>query len=223
LFGAIGLRLPRPDTRTSRDGDPDGREGTGGLRALAEPFRSPVVLRFLILSFCLALIYLQKQSSLPLDMRAQGLGPDELGLVLSLNGVLIICTQPLVSRLSGRLGLDTQFGVAAVLVAVGFGANAVVGTAWGYAAALALWTFGEILLVPQASAFLVRHAPAGRTGSYQGAYYFVWNLGLVLGAPLGMAVLQSWGPEALWGLALLLGLAVVAVHVVAAKDRPAPR
>ncbi|WP_030711982.1 MFS transporter [Streptomyces sp. NRRL S-237] len=220
-YAGLAHRLPGPRGRaeaapTGADGAAE-EAGDGGretLRGLLAPFRSPATAWFLALSFSLAAIYLQKQSALPLDMKAHGLSSQVYGLVVSLNGFLIITTQPLVSRLTRRLAVDVQFLCAAVLVAVGFGANAVAAGPWAYAAALVVWTVGEMLLVPQASAFLVRHAPPGRAGSYQGAYGFVWNLGLVVGAPVGMAVLQTWGSAALWTGALLLGLSTAAAHAL---------
>ncbi|MGW3327445.1 MFS transporter [Streptomyces virginiae] len=220
-YAGLAHRLPgpRPRAEASPKGaagaaDVTGDGGRETLRGLVAPFRSPATAWFLALSFCLAAIYLQKQSALPLDMKAHGLSSQVYGLVVSLNGFLIITTQPLVSRLTRRLAVDVQFLCAAVLVAVGFGANAVAAGPWAYAAALVVWTVGEMLLVPQASAFLVRHAPPGRAGSYQGAYGFVWNLGLVVGAPVGMAVLQTWGSAALWTGALLLGLAAATAHAL---------
>ncbi|MEV5339512.1 MFS transporter [Streptomyces sp. NPDC052676] len=219
-YGAVALRLPGADGH-------GGKEARAPGRGLLAPFRSGPVARFLVLSFCLALIYLQKQSTLPLDMAAHGLAPHVYGLVASLNGLLIIVLQPFVSRAAERLGMDTQFVLAGLLVAVGFGANAIAGSAWSYATALTVWTLGEILLVPQASAFLVRHAPEGRAGSYQGAYQFVWNLGLVLGAPLGMSVRETWGGDTLWAGCLALGAGVVTVYAgYAVRDgarRPARR
>ncbi|MFE5520256.1 MFS transporter [Streptomyces virginiae] len=220
-YAGLAHRLPGPRPRAeAAPNDPVGAAdvtGDGGretLRGLLAPFRSPATAWFLALSFSLAAIYLQKQSALPLDMKAHGLSSQVYGLVVSLNGFLIITTQPLVSRLTRRLAVDVQFLCAAVLVAVGFGANAVAAGPWAYAAALVVWTVGEMLLVPQASAFLVRHAPPGRAGSYQGAYGFVWNLGLVIGAPVGMAVLQTWGSAALWTGALLLGLSTATAHAL---------
>ncbi|WP_328965868.1 MFS transporter [Streptomyces virginiae] len=223
-YADLAHRLPGPRPRAEAApkgvadeagaADEAGDGGRETLRGLLAPFRSPATAWFLALSFCLAAIYLQKQSALPLDMKAHGLSSQVYGLVVSLDGFLIITTQPLVSRLTRRLAVDVQFLCAAVLVAVGFGANAVAAGPWTYAAALVVWTVGEMLLVPQASAFLVRHAPPGRAGSYQGAYGFVWNLGLVVGAPLGMAVLQTWGSAALWTGALLLGLSTAAAHAL---------
>ncbi|MGW7330776.1 MFS transporter, partial [Streptomyces sp. NPDC054840] len=217
-YAGLAHRLPGPRPRAeaapagAADAADDGGRET--VRGLLAPFRNPATAWFLALSFCLAAIYLQKQSALPLDMKAHGLSSQVYGLVVSLNGFLIITGQPLVSRLTRRLAVDVQFLCAAVLVAVGFGANAVAAGPWAYAAALVVWTAGEMLLVPQASAFLVRHAPPGRAGSYQGAYGFVWNLGLVVGAPVGMAVLQTWGSAALWTGALLLGLSAAAAHAL---------
>ncbi|MGQ0777958.1 MAG: MFS transporter [Pseudonocardiales bacterium] len=213
-YAAVALWLP---PSAAQDEKPKSEGGSKTLRRLADPFRSAATARFLLLSFCLAVIYLQKQSTLPLDMAAHGLPPHQYGLVISLNGLLIICVQPVVFRLTKRIGIDTQFVLAALLVAGGFGANALASGPWTYTFALTVWTLGEILLVPQASAFLIRHAPEGQVGAYQGAYYVVWNLGLVLGAPVGMAVLQVWGSRALWSGCLALGLAVVVVHMFASR------
>ncbi|MFI0976239.1 MFS transporter [Streptomyces sp. NPDC021093] len=222
LYSAAALRLPG-SAGCGRPCENDGNEPTAGRTQVwsraTEPFRSAPVAPFLLLSFCLAAIYLQKQSTLPLDMAGHGLSPRQYGLVMSLNGLLIIAALPLVARLVKRIGSSAQFLWAALLLAIGFGSNALAHTPWTYAAAILVWTAGEILLVPQASAFLVRHAPEGRVGSYQGAYFFVWNLGLVLGAPLGMAILQGWGSRALWLGCLALGLAVAAVHGVTVLRR----
>ncbi|WP_030038713.1 MFS transporter [Streptomyces resistomycificus] len=216
-YGAVATRLPGPSGPSGPSGKGGPAGGRSPARGLLAPFRSGPVARFLFLSFCLALIYLQKQSTLPLDMAAHGLAPHTYGLVVSLNGLLIIVLQPFVSRSAERLGMDTQFVLAGLLVAVGFGANAVAGSAWSYALALTVWTLGEILLVPQASAFLVRHAPEGGAGSYQGAYQFVWNLGLVLGAPLGMTVRERYGGDTLWAGCLVLGLGVVTAYALSAR------
>ncbi|MFI1762713.1 MFS transporter [Streptomyces sp. NPDC020800] len=206
----IALRLPGRQAGTG--GGAGAGEARSPGRGLLAPFCSGPVARFLFLSFCLALIYLQKQSTLPLDMAGHGLAPHTYGLVVSLNGLLIIVLQPVLSRVAERLGMDAQFVLAGLLIAIGFGANSVAGSAWSYAAALTVWTLGEILLVPQASAFLVRHAPEGRAGSYQGAYQFVWNLGLVLGAPLGMTVRDAYGGDVLWAGCLVLGVGVVTAY-----------
>ncbi|MEN3615755.1 MFS transporter [Plantactinospora sp. ZYX-F-223] len=209
LYACIATRIPRNTSQPHRSHH-QLETPTGLFGDLITAFRHPPTARFLAMSFCLALIYLQKQSALPLDMRAHGVPPTTFGLIIAINAALIIAAQPLISRISTRLDLDVQFLFAATLIAIGFGTN-MWATAWPtYALAVVIWTAGELLLVPQASAFLVRHAPPQHVGSYQGAYHFVWNLGLVAGAPLGMALLNTAGSATTWAAACTLGLVVAA-------------
>jgi predicted MFS family arabinose efflux permease len=208
-YSAIAIRFPGRDKDTSSTATI-----SKSMRDLISPCRTRAVAQFLVLSLFLAMIYNQKQCTLPLSMAAHHIPPHTFGLILSLNGILVIIAQPTVSRLAQRLKVETQFLIAALLVGLGFGANVLASQPWMYATTLVVWTAGEILLVPQASAFLVSHAPTGRIGAYQASYNFTWNLGLVLGAPVGDTVLDHWGSHTLWTGALILGLVVAGVQTL---------
>jgi MFS family permease len=157
---------------------------------------------------------MQKQGALPLDMRQNGLSPSQIGMVLAFNGVLIVVLQPLAGPVAARVPHGLSLAIAAVLVGVGFGLNILVSSVSGYLIAVATWTVGEILQVPLAAAFMATHAPAGRTASYQGAYSFAWNLGLVAGAPVGQLILEFSGPTVLWSGAFLLCVGIALAHLL---------
>jgi hypothetical protein len=61
---------------------------------------------------------------------------------------------------------------------------------------------------------LADHAAAGRGGTFQGAYAFVWTLGLAVGAPAGQFLLIMAGSTPLWTITLAIGWAVAVGHLV---------
>ncbi|GHA07058.1 MFS transporter [Streptomyces purpurascens] len=179
-------------------------------RGIAEPFRTPVLVAFLLLTFLLACIYLQVNSALPLDMRASGLSTGDIGFVLAVNAVLSVLLLPLVPRLVGGLRAHVPLILAAVFMALGFGGNALAGGMVSFTVATVVWTLGEVLWAPMSATFIADRAPAGRSGTYQGSYFFAWNAAFVVGSPAGLALAHSHGYGALWMSVLGLGLVVTA-------------
>ncbi len=177
-------------------------------RGIAEPFRTPVLLGFLLLTFLLACIYLQVNSALPLGMRDNGLTSGDIGFVLAVNAVLSVMLLPLVPRLVGRLRAHVPLMLAGALMAVGFGANALADGIVSFTITTVVWTLGEVLWAPMSATFIADRAPAGRSGTYQGSYFFAWNAAFVVGSPAGLALARVHGYESLWITVLGLGLVV---------------
>jgi MFS family permease len=192
---------------------------------IAEPFRTPALAAFLVLCFLLACIYLQVNSTLPLNMRDEGLSPQRIGVVLAVNAVLAIVLLPWSPRAVKELRPETPLVLAAALFAVGFGLNAFAHGIGMFVVAVFVWTAGEVLWAPMSANYLALRAPAGRTGTYQGAYFFAWNAAFVVGGPLGVTVADAYGYGALWigtfalGGAAALGFAL-AVRVLGAAPDP---
>lgn len=209
LYFLISTRLPKNDS----SGNNDLSYGKVVMKTFS-PFFNSRVLIFFLLILILSLIYLQKQSTLPLDMTEKGMSPVEFGFVLSLNGGLIILFQPLITSLFQKVGDKHCFTFAALLLGCGFGLNAVSTSTVSFALSLAVWTAGEIILIPRASSFLIKVSPEGESGTYQGAYFFVWSLGLALGAPVGLAIFHAFGGMVLWGTCLAVGVMVAALFML---------
>ncbi|HEY0165501.1 MAG TPA: MFS transporter [Jatrophihabitans sp.] len=185
------------------------QEGSTLLRrtvlGLVEPFRSRVLLVFLGLTALLAAIYLQLNSTLPLHMRSEGLTAAEIGLIIAVNAVLSVLLLPLVPRLVRGMRDEVPLALAALLVAIGFGMNAFASGIPTFVAAVVVWTAGEVLWAPMSATFLAKRAPAGRTSSYQGAFFFAWNAAFVVGGPVGITVANAWGYELLWFCTFVVG------------------
>ncbi|MFJ8627667.1 MFS transporter [Kitasatospora sp. NPDC093550] len=207
LYALLVCALPADDARR-----PAGQDDTSVLRSavrgVAEPFRSRVMLVFLSLTFLMACVYLQVNSTLPLGMRAEGLGPGQIGLVLAVNAVLSVVLLPLVPRVIAGMPEVVPIMLASGLVAVGFGLNVLAHGVPVFVVTTVIWTLGEVLWTTVSATFVAKRAPAGRVSTYQGSFFFAWNAAFVAGGPVGIAVATSYGYATLWLAALALGLAV---------------
>src|SRR5262249_29397705 len=105
--------------------------------------------------------------------------------------------------------------LATVLIAVGFGALAIAHTPLAIALTVAIWTFGEMIFFPTATAYVAELAPEGRTGEYMGGFAATFSLGLIVGPWLGAALLDRAGGPATWLTVLGIGLSAAALMAFA--------
>jgi MFS family permease len=200
-------------------------EGPKPLRArppwadLGIPLRDPQFLALCGLAVVWATIFQQFFVALPIDMRAHGVGAKSYGLLMSLNGILIVTTQPLVLNHLGRLRRSQVLALGASLVGVGLGLNGVAHSAPFYALSIAVWTLGEIVQVPVLFAVIADLSPPASRGVYQGVFGMTWSAAMVLGPALGAWVLSHWGSSTLWGACLVTGLSVAAGQLMLGSPR----
>ncbi|MFT2017686.1 MFS transporter [Streptomyces sp. 796.1] len=215
LYFCLVWALPKDHLAHQRTDEPwSARRAAADM---AEPFRSPVLLTFLGLSFVLACVYLQFEAALPLHMDHEGLKPSTIGLVFAVNAVLMVAALPFVPKVTERMQENTPLVIGAVLVAVGFGLNAFATNVPWFVGALVIWTLGEVIYVPMASTFLGRRSPDGQASTYQGSFFFSWNLGLILGGPLGIVIARQFGFATLWVILAAVGFAVAVGFKAMAK------
>jgi MFS family permease len=219
LFAAVVWRAI-PETRPAR-----AARGTApaGYRSLLAD-RDLAALLALNVAFLLPLF--QFMVAVPLTMARQGLSPAAYGLVMAVNGVLIVLLQPLSGPVARRLDGGHALALASLLVAAGYGGYAACTTVAGYAACTAVWTLGEILAMPAVSSLVADLSPPELRGRYQGMLALSFGVGLTLAPALGGAALERAGPTALFTGAALASAAVGAGHLAAGRarrPRPAAR
>ena len=86
-------------------------------------------------------------------------------------------------------------------------------------AAAALYTVGEVLGFPVASAIVADLAPPDLRGRYQGAFHMAWGLAFTLSPLLGGEVLHRFGGQVLWLGCLATGAVAAALHLAAGPAR----
>jgi MFS family permease len=202
LFGLIvlwGVRETRPAELEGRASLPVGER----VRAL---WAEPVLLAFTGLALVFGTIYAQGHVTLPVDMSAHGLTPEQYGLAVALNGALIVVLGIPASNAAPRWPRFRALAVAGLLLGIGFGLPAIVTTFTGYAVSVAIWTLGEILGATVAPAVVADLAPVDKRGLYQGVFGAAWGLAFLTGPVLGGWIYQTRGAPALWMTCLLAGI-----------------
>jgi MFS family permease len=200
-----------PETRPARAA---GKVVPGKLGGV---FADRVLMALLATVFANALVMWQTGVTLPLDMQRKGIDSQSYGLLLGINGALIVLLQPQIARFIRGRDPGRVLAVAALFFGVGFGLNAFVTTPMGLAASIALWTLGEMASFPLQSAIVADLAPAELRGRYQGAYSMAWGLASTLGPTLGSLTTAHVGAPALW-----LGCAAVLLACAIAQLRLGP-
>ncbi|WP_433055901.1 MFS transporter [Dactylosporangium sp. CS-033363] len=186
----------------------------GGLRAV---LHDRVFLGFVACNLLVALILLQHMSMLPLAMIDDGLSSQTFGLVIALNGVLIVAGQMAVTRLLSTRRPAYVMPVSALIMGVGFGLTAFAHTPLLYAGTVLVWTVGEMLNAPSNSALLAGLSPVSMRGRYQGVFGLSWQVASFLAPTLGGLVRENrhLGNTGLW-LGCLGAAAIAAVWSLSA-------
>ena len=213
---AVAVREPTR-MRASR-ATPSGPKADGGPGLMAV-FTDKVFMTFVGANVLLSIVFMQHLSTLPMAMAHDGLSTATFGTVISLNGILIVLGQLFMPQLLAHLSRAHALAAAAVLTGVGFGLNAWADTAWTYAAAVLIWTFGEMFSAPSNAATNAELASADMRGRYLGVFSLSLSAASFLAPTIGAWVLEHAGDTALWLGCLTVGLLVAAIHIASGPSR----
>ncbi|TWD84807.1 putative MFS family arabinose efflux permease [Kribbella amoyensis] len=173
--------------------------------------RDTTFLLMILLQIGYATIYFQGYSTLPLAMSGDGLPNSTYGLVIALNGLVIVVVQPFVSRYLTKLDRPKLLATSMLIVGLGFGVGAVVSTWWGYALSVVVWTVGEIGFAAVIGAVFADLAPVDLRGGYLGlAGSMSFGLGSVIGPIVGTNSLEHLGATTTWLACGVLGVVLFA-------------
>jgi MFS family permease len=87
------------------------------------------------------------------------------GLLIALNGVMIIVLQPMTLAWVQRFDRYRVLMAGAVLTGLGFWMTGLAHAATGYAVSIAVWTVGEIIMAPIGPAIVADMAPTALRGA----------------------------------------------------------
>ena len=164
-----------------------------------------VFLVFVSICLLLVLLPLQAGAVLAAHMTWQGFSPAAYGLVMAVNGILIIALQPVITGWSARFDGLHVMAIAALMYGAGMYLHGFAPIALAHAGAVAVWTLAEILESPTRSAMVAHMAPPEARGRYQGMLAMTWGVGQLVGPRAGTWLWEHRGPSALWTACLGLG------------------
>jgi MFS family permease len=190
-----------------------GGKSAGGLVVV---FRDRLLLAFTAITLVYAMIYLQVTITLPLAIRDAGLSTTVFGLLMSINGILIVVVQPLTLRLLDRVDPHRLLAAGQFLVGAGFALTAWCDSAWQFAGSVVVWTAGEIATAGTVTAVIAGLAPVERRGRYLGVAGSAWGAAALLGPVIGTAAYAA-SPGALWTGCLVAGCLCAAAQRLVSK------
>jgi MFS family permease len=188
-------------------------------------FRNRRMLYFLAALIPAQLVFFQLTATVPLFLVRNLHLPESLyGSVFTLNTLLIVAIEVPLNTAMARWSHRHSLSLGCLLYAIGFGAFGLVASRAGIFAAVVVWTFGEMILLPSSAAYAAEVAPPGRRGEYMGLYTMSFSISFSLAGVLGASLLQRHGSHALWGAAFASGcFAALLMSRIGARRGTSPR
>ncbi len=176
--------------------------------------------QMLAANLCIGLIFFQMASTFGLYVTRLGFSPATYGVLISLNGALIVfCELPL-TTITRRFPVRRVMAVGYLIIALGFTLNLWAHTVPTLVACTLLFTLGEMVTMPMVSAYVADLAPANLRGRYLGVSGLTWAIALTFGPGLGLMLL-NYNP-AIYFIAFG-GLGVVAAVIITSEVKPAAK
>lgn len=196
LICAVMVFVRIPETRPERSAAAVREEPRTGLGTV---FRDGRFMALVGVNLLLALVAQQGSTTLAIDMGEAGISTSGYGLVIGLNGLLIVVLQLPMGRLMEGRNRTALLVVSALLTGWGFGLTALAGSSAAFfAVTVAVWTIGEIMAAPTMMGLVAELSPAGARGRYQGVHSLSWSLASFLGPLAGGYLLQHAGSAVVW-------------------------
>jgi len=184
LFGLVVLlALPRGATGASKNAS--WKEAWRVLR------RDRKLHQLLLANFSIALVFFQLGSTFGLHVTHLGFSAAVYGAIISMNGALIVfCELPL-TALTRRFPARRVMAAGYSLCTFGFALNGFAHTIPGLVLCMLIFTIGEMITMPTASAYLAELAPPEMRGRYMGVSGLTWALALIIGPAAGMKLFAA--------------------------------
>jgi MFS family permease len=201
--------------------------GSGSGIGYGVVFRDPLMRALLPLFGVALVIYSLTEVGLPLAIRDHGLSTTTLGLMATLNAILVVVLQPIATHVLARLRQIPVYVIGSLLVAVGVALTGVAHDAWSYGGTVVIWSIGEATVGGIPYAIVASLAPADAHGRYQGSFQWTWGIARFAALAVGTTVYAAAGPAAVWWFSAIAGVAaafgVAALAPVIARRTAVPR
>jgi Arabinose efflux permease len=162
---------------------------------------------FLVAVFLTGAVFFQHEGPMSLFLvQDLGLSPAFYGGLFTINTLMIVFIEVPLNSATSHWPHQRALALGAFLFAVGSGAFAFATGPAMIIVGVVIWTFGEMMLFPQASAYVAEIAPPSRRGEYMGAYSLAFNISFALAPWAGTVAFDRYGARFLWLTVFAVGL-----------------
>jgi MFS family permease len=176
---------------------------------------------FCIGGICCTVLAAQMMAVLPVYMKDQfGLGEMYFGWVMTTNAAMVVLLQLPITRITRKIPRLFLTAAGAILYALGVSGVALGSAFPHFIAAMVVYTFGEMILVPTSTAVTADLAPADLRGRYMGMLGLTWSVGFGIGPIIGGLISDHLAPIALWPLTALSGVIAAIIFLALARIAP---
>ena len=211
VYGVIALVALPQGLRSNMKGERFGE----AVRVAAK--NTPLIV-FLFATFIITLVDFQTGSTFALHVKSVGLPTRAYGVLISENGLLIVCFELLITTYVQRFRPQPVIALGYFLSGLGFALTAFARTIPALAATVMVWTFGEMFTSPMAVAYVAQIAPEQYRGRYMGLLTVTWSFGMLAGPPLG-TILFARNEMLLWAACGLCGIVSALLLLILSRPR----
>lgn len=210
IYGLVALFALPHGVRSSASEE----KSAGALRiALSD---RPFVL-FLLATLCVTWVDFQMSSTLPLHVRDAGYSTATYGMLISLNGAMIVLFELAIISWTQKFAPQPLIALGYLLTGIGFALTAFAHDLPMLAMTVVIWTIGEMIFAPVTGAFVAGLAPEKYRGRYMGLWIMMWSLGMLLGPWMGTLMYER-NPNLLWASCGVMGFVAAGLAII----RPRP-
>ena len=183
------------------------RENSGWGHALRHMRRNGPFQLAVAASLLIGIVFWQMSSSYGLQA-TEGAGLDEraYGLLMALNGILIVFLELPLTSYTKRLSPVLMMALGYAIIGLGMGMNALGASLPVLAASMIVLTAGEMIAFPVNNGYMAALAPDEMRGRYQGVISISWSVATMIGPSAGISLYQT-NPTLLWIITLGMSLA----------------
>ncbi|HRX83749.1 MAG TPA: MFS transporter [Phycisphaerae bacterium] len=153
---------------------------------------------FCLATLAISMMYMQAVSTLPLYFKDLGIGKEQYGQIIAVNGAMIALLQLPFAAWLMRFDRSRLMPLSSLVTGVGFGLIAFAHTPLAFVGTVVVWTAGEMMAAVLVQPIVSDLAPPRLRARYMGVLSMCFAGGSVVGIPLGGEVLARHGGQALW-------------------------
>lgn len=147
-------------------------------------FRKTNLLIFALLSVIYSFVYAQFPFAGSLQVNqvfGKSNGPEVYGLLMSVNGIVVITMTTLIIRLTQRIKPLLNVSIAGVFFAAGFGMLYFINSKPMFIFSTIVWTIGEVLNTTNAGVYIANHTPSSHRGRFNSVIPLITGSGFAFG------------------------------------------